>query len=140
MDPAGRVALVTGGGSGIGRATATRLAAEGMRLCVVDIDRDAARAVAAEVGGEALTADVARSDQVDAVFAQCADRLGAVDLAFLNAGIAIGVADLTELTDDDYRRIMGPNVDGVVFGARAAVRQMRAQGTGGTIVATASLA
>lgn len=136
----GKVALVTGGGSGIGRATAQRLASEGMRLCVVDIDGDAARAVAEPLGGEALTVDVSDSARVDTAFAECVARLGAVDLAFLNAGIAIGVADITELDDAEYRRIMGPNVDGVVFGARAAVRQMRAQGTGGVIVATASLA
>ena len=140
MDLDGRVALVTGGGSGIGRATATRLAAEGMRVCVVDLDGDAARAVAAPIGAEALTADVSQSEEVDAAFAECAARLGSVDLAFLNAGIAIGTADITELDDDEYRRIMGPNVDGVVFGARAAIRRMRTQGTGGVIVATASLA
>jgi NAD(P)-dependent dehydrogenase (short-subunit alcohol dehydrogenase family) len=140
MELPGKVALVTGGGSGIGRATAQRLAAEDMRVCVVDLDGDAAHAVAEPIGGVALTADVAQSARVDAAFAECAARLGSVDLAFLNAGIAIGVADIGELSDDEYRRIMGPNVDGVVFGARAAIRQMRAQGSGGVIVATASLA
>lgn len=135
-----QVIVVTGGGSGIGRATAQRLAAEGMRVCVVDLDGETARAVAEPLGGEWCTADVADPVQTDAAFAECVDRLGAVDLAFLNAGIAIGVADITELDDAEYRRIMGPNVDGVVFGARAAVRRMRAQGTGGVIVATASLA
>lgn len=144
MDLDGKVALVTGGGSGIGRATAQRLAAEGMRVCVVDVDGDAARAVATPIGGEPLTADVSDPARVDAVFAECASRLGPVDLAFLNAGIAIGIADIAELDDAEYRRIMGPNVDGVVFGARAAVRQMRTRpmraGTRGVIVATASLA
>lgn len=140
VELAGRVAAVTGGGSGIGRATAQRLAAEGMRVAVVDLDADAARAVAEPLGGIALTADVSDSRQVDAAFASCTARLGSVDLAFLNAGIALGVADLTELTDDDYHRITGANLDGVVFGARAAIRAMRTQGTGGVLVATASLA
>jgi NAD(P)-dependent dehydrogenase (short-subunit alcohol dehydrogenase family) len=111
-----------------------------MRACVVDLDGDAARAVADGIGGESVTADVSDSAQVDAAFAQCAARLGSVDLVFLNAGIALGCADITELDDAEYRRITGPNVDGVVFGARAAVRQMREQATGGVIVATASLA
>jgi NAD(P)-dependent dehydrogenase (short-subunit alcohol dehydrogenase family) len=140
MDLDGRVALVTGGASGIGRATAQRLAAEGMRVAVVDLDGDAARLVAEPLAGIAVAADVTDPGRLDAAFAECGDRLGSVDLAFLNAGIAVGVADLTELTDGDYRRIMGVNLDGVVFGARAAIRRMRVQGTGGVLVATASLA
>src|SRR2546423_1196011 len=62
-----------------------------------------------------------------------------VDIAYLNAGIAIGQADIAALSDDDYRRIMRVNVDGVVFGARAAIRVMTRRG-GGSIVATSSLA
>ena len=78
------------------------------------------------------------SAAVDASFAACVAALGAVDIAFLNAGISIGVADLTTLTDDDYYRMMRVNVDGVVFGLRAAMRAM--DGRGGAIVATSSLA
>lgn len=139
MDLAGRVALVTGGGSGIGRATARRLAAEGMRVCVVDRAAGAARDVASEVGGIAVTADVSRAPEVDAAFNACCADLGSVDLAFLNAGVTTGQADIAALEDAAYRRILGVNVDGVVFGTRAAVRTMRA-GSGGVIVATASLA
>ncbi len=79
------------------------------------------------------------SSEVDAAFAECERELGGLDIAFLNAGIAIGHPDLETLTDDEYRRIMRINVDGVVFGARAAVRAMERRG-GGAIVATASLA
>jgi NAD(P)-dependent dehydrogenase (short-subunit alcohol dehydrogenase family) len=140
MDLAGRVALVTGGASGIGRATARRLAAAGMRICIVDRDGDAATAVAAPLDALALRADASDSADVNAAFAACVDRFGAVDLAFVNAGIAIGQSDIGALDDDEYRRILGVNVDGVVFGARAAVRTMRARGEGGVIVATASLA
>jgi NAD(P)-dependent dehydrogenase (short-subunit alcohol dehydrogenase family) len=134
-----KVALVTGGASGIGRATSIRLAAAGARVFVVDRDREHAAAVAAEVGGEAFAADMGDSAEVDASFAACTNEFGGVDIAFLNAGIAIGVADLGTLTDDDYYRMMRVNVDGVVFGLRAAIRAMRARG-GGAIVATSSLA
>jgi len=134
-----RVGLVTGGGSGIGRATAARFRAEGMRVCVVDLDGAAARRVADEVDGTAFAADVGEPAEVDAAFAHCLATFGRVDVAFLNAGIAIGVADLGSLTDEAYRRIMRVNVDGVVYGLRAAIRAMAPQGSG-AIVATASLA
>ena len=140
MDLAGCVALVTGGASGIGRATALRLAAEGMRVCVVDRDGDAAAAVVEQIGGIAIVGDASLAADVDAAFARCRVELGGVDLAFLNAGIAIGRSDIGALDDDEYRRILGVNVDGVVFGARAAIRAMRDNGRGGVIVATASLA
>jgi len=135
----GKVALVTGGASGIGRATAERFAAEGMRVCVVDLQEDGGREVAEALHGTFHVADAGDSAQVDAAFAHCVAELGSVDVAFLNAGIAIGHADIETLPDDEYRRIMGVNVDGVVFGARAAVREM-SRGGGGAIVATSSLA
>ncbi len=139
MNLAGEVGLVTGGASGIGRATAERFAAEDMRVCVVDRDEDGGRAVADSVGGLYVAADVGDAGQVDAAFARCADELGGVGVAYLNAGIAIGHPDIATLPDDVYRRIMRVNVDGVVFGARAAVRHMQPVGHG-AIVATASLA
>jgi NAD(P)-dependent dehydrogenase (short-subunit alcohol dehydrogenase family) len=105
----------------------------------VDLDGDAAEAVAEQVGGTSFAADVGDPEQVDAAFAHCVDAFGCVDVAFLNAGIAIGVSDLGTLTDDMYRRIMRVNVDGVVYGVRAAIRTMAPHGSG-AIVATASLA
>jgi NAD(P)-dependent dehydrogenase (short-subunit alcohol dehydrogenase family) len=136
---AGKVALVTGGGSGIGRATCVRFAAAGATVFVVDRDRDAAATVAAEVGGDSFAADMGVSAEVDASFAACTDKFGGVDIAFLNAGISIGVSDIGALSDDEYYRMMRVNVDGVVFGLRAAIRAMDARG-GGAIVATSSLA
>jgi NAD(P)-dependent dehydrogenase (short-subunit alcohol dehydrogenase family) len=136
----GRVALVTGAASGIGRATARRLAAEGMRVSCVDLDAEGARRVADEVGGTATAANVSHAAESDAAFAHCVAELGGVDLAYLNAGIAIARPDIGALEDDEYARILGVNVDGVVFGTRTAIRTMRAQGRGGVIVATASLA
>jgi NAD(P)-dependent dehydrogenase (short-subunit alcohol dehydrogenase family) len=134
----GKVALITGAASGIGKATATRLAAEGARICCVDID-PRGQAVADEVGGIFVTADAGESADVDNAFATCVKELGRVDVAYLNAGIAIGIADLTLLDDKVYERIMRVNVDGVVYGTRAAIRAMRDNG-GGAIVATSSLA
>ncbi|MGZ6980478.1 MAG: SDR family NAD(P)-dependent oxidoreductase, partial [Acidimicrobiia bacterium] len=134
----GKVALITGAASGIGRATTTLLAAQGARICCVDID-PRGRDVADEVGGVFVAADAGESSDVDNAFAACELELGGVDIAYLNAGIAIGVEDLTQLTDDVYQRIMRINVDGVVYGTRAAIRSMTRRG-GGAIVATSSLA
>ncbi|KWX67026.1 SDR family oxidoreductase [Mycobacterium sp. NAZ190054] len=144
MKLAGRVALVTGGASGIGRATALRLAAEGMQVCVVDIDGSAADAVAEPLGGIGLQCDVSDPAQIDTAVGLCADRLGGLDLAFLNAGITIDWSgDIGSLDLAQYRHSVGVNLDGVVFGARAAVRTMRKHSAGGAdraILATASLA
>lgn len=142
MELAGRVALVTGAGSGIGRATAQRLAAEGMRVCVVDIDPAAAAEVAASLGGVAVTCDVSDLEQVKAAFVRCVDAFGGLDLALLNAGITIHWSgDIGTLELADYRKSLGVNLDGVVFGMSTAVRTMRTLADGDrAIVATASLA
>lgn len=135
----GKVALVTGGGSGIGLATARLLVERGAAVAVVDRNRGAASEAAEELGGLAVEADVSRSDEWPGIVAAVTSGLGGVDLAHLNAGVTTGEADVTRVTDDIYRRAMGPNVDGVFFGIRAVVPAMAARG-GGAIVATASLA
>ncbi len=139
----GKVALVTGGASGIGRASALRLAAAGMRVCVVDIDGEAAQAVAGPIDGVGLSCDVSDPAQVEAAFARCVEQLGGLDLAFLNAGITIDWSgDIGSLDLEQYRRSVGVNLDGVVYGAVTAVRTMRACGGSceRAILATASLA
>jgi NAD(P)-dependent dehydrogenase (short-subunit alcohol dehydrogenase family) len=144
MELKGRVALVTGAGSGMGMATARRLVDEGMKVCALDINGEAVRAVAEPIGALALTCDVSDPAQVDIAFAQCVDRFGSVDLAHLNAGVGLRWSgDIGELDLDDYRRSIGVNLDGVVFGVRAAVRAMRARpdsGADGVIIATSSIA
>lgn len=134
----GKIAVITGAASGIGLATAKRVAKEGATVVVVDLADSAGNAAAAEVGGSFVQADVGNPSAWDAVVAE-ADRLGGVDLVYLNAGVTTQQGDITELTDEQYRRVMGPNVDGVVFGLRSLVPVIERRG-GGAIVATASLA
>ncbi len=143
MEFGGRVALVTGGGSGIGRAAAERLTAEGMRVCVVDMIGDAAESVSARIGGLAITADVSDPEQLDAAFDRCVDTLGRLDAVLLNAGVSLGAGDIAELDVEGYRRSIGVNVDHVVFGTRAAVVAIRRNEPDGgprAVVATASIA
>jgi NAD(P)-dependent dehydrogenase (short-subunit alcohol dehydrogenase family) len=135
----GKVAVVTGGGSGIGLATAKRLAEAGVTVAVVDLDGASAQRVATELGGLGLQADVGRSEAWPGIVEAVTARYGGIDLAHLNAGVTTGEADITKVTDAIYRRAVGVNVDGVVFGVRALVPAMAARG-GGAIVATASLA
>jgi NAD(P)-dependent dehydrogenase (short-subunit alcohol dehydrogenase family) len=136
---AGKVGVVTGGGSGIGLATARRLAASGAEVAIVDLDGSAARRAAGEVGGLGLQADVGQSDEWPVVVHEVVSRFGGIDVAHLNAGVTTGEPDITLLTDQLYRRAVGANVDGVVFGVRALVPTLAERG-GGAIVATASLA
>lgn len=131
-----KVALVTGGGSGIGRLTAGKLAERGADVVIADVAEDAGRAVAAELDGRFVRLDVSDSAQWEAALDEVLGAGGRIDVAHLNAGIATGNTDLLSLSDEEYRRVMGVNVDGVVFGARAVARRMP---DGGAIVATASL-
>lgn len=136
----GKVAIVTGGASGIGRATARRLAAVGATVVIVDRDVEMGRAAAAEVGGSFEAADVGRSVDWARVLASVTRRHGGVDLAHLNAGVNTGVWEAVEsMTDEQYERIRGANLDGVVFGVRALIPALSARG-GGAIVVTSSLA
>jgi NAD(P)-dependent dehydrogenase (short-subunit alcohol dehydrogenase family) len=124
-------AFVTGGASGIGAATARRLAAEGYDVTVADLQDEAGEQVADSVGGRYVHFDVADP-------ASWRGALDGADLVHLNAGVSTGERDLANVTDEQYRRLMSINLDGVVLGAREAARTMA--GRGGAIVATASVA
>jgi NAD(P)-dependent dehydrogenase (short-subunit alcohol dehydrogenase family) len=139
MDLTGKVVLVTGGASGIGAAAARRLAAAGARVAVADLEEGAARAVADELDGLALAGDVADPERMPAHVAAVEDAFGRLDVVLLNAGVTAGQSGVTDLDLDGYRRIVGVNVDHVVFGLTAAVPALRRAG-GGRVVATASLA
>jgi NAD(P)-dependent dehydrogenase (short-subunit alcohol dehydrogenase family) len=135
----GKAAVVTGGASGLGRATCEALAAAGAQVLAVDIDERRGREVAEAVGGAFFAADVARLDDNHA-FAQAAvERFGGLDLVHLNAGIGSGCGVGEDFDLELYRRAMGVNLDGVVFGIHAVLPALELRG-GGAIVATSSLA
>ncbi|MDI5963802.1 bifunctional aldolase/short-chain dehydrogenase [Streptantibioticus silvisoli] len=132
-----RVALVTGAGSGIGRAIAHRLAAEGAVVVVADLDADSAQRVAAELGGPdtavAVTADVTSEEQIEAALKAAALAFGGVDLVVNNAGISIS-KPLLETTARDWDLQHAIMARGSFLVSREAARMMGAQGLGGDIV------
>lgn len=133
----GRRALITGGASGIGLATSRRLHLEGARVAIVDLNEEGGKAAAREFAGTFIRADVSDSAEMAAAFKQAADALGGLDIAYLNAGVTTRERDITLVSDEQYRRVVGINLDGVFFGAREAARVME---KGGAIIATASIA
>lgn len=140
----GKVALITGAGSGIGRGAAVRLAREGADICIVDVDEEGARHTATSVrefGREALVvrANVASQPQMADAIEQCAAGLGRLDIAFANAGIARG-GSILDLSLKDWQDQLDVNLTGVFLTVQAAARRMVQLGNGGRIVCTASLA
>lgn len=141
---AGRAIIVTGAGRGIGAAIARGLAAEGARLVIADRDEENAQAVAAsiETAGHraiAVPVDVARRDSLRALIAQTVAAYGRLDVMFNNAGIAQTRAFLS-ITEEDWDRVMEVNAKGVLLAMQEAAKQMIAQGGGGKIINTASIA
>ena len=138
---AGKVAVVTGAGSGIGAATARRLAAEGAQVVVVDENAATADEVAASLpDGLAVTADVSLEQDVERYTAAAVERFGRVDLHHLNAGVAGTLAPFPEVTAEEFDRVLAVNLRGIFLGLRAAFRQYATQEGGGAIVTTASIA
>ena len=140
---AGRVAVVTGGGSGIGEAACNALAEAGAAVAVVDIRPEPARAVAERItaaGGKAiaLTADVSDEEAVSAAITQAATTLGGLNIVFANAGINGMQTPIDEMTLDEWNATIGPNLTGVFLTVKHSIPHLR-DGGGGSIIITASV-
>ncbi len=133
-----RVVVITGGGSGIGLASARRVAEEGARVVIADIDVTAGSAAAEEAGGLFVPVDVTDEGQVEALFRTAADTFGAVDVAFNNAGISPPEDDSVLTTGlDTWRRVQEVNLTSVYLCCKHALPHMQRQGKG-SIINTAS--
>ena len=140
----GKVALITGGAGGIGRAAGERFASEGARVVLVDLDGsdlEGAASLVKDAGGEALTveADVTQNEDVERYVERATEQFGAIDVFFNNAGIEGGVAPLTEYPEELFDRVIAVNLKGVWLGMKYVVPGMIDRG-GDAIVNTASVA
>lgn len=135
----GKVALVTGGASGVGRETVLRLAREGARVVLTDLNVEAGEALAAEIGAQAafVRQDVASEADWSTVMAQVVQRFGALDVLVNNAGILVR-GHIESQTLEEWQRLMRVNADSVFLGTQAGIRAMKERG--GSIVNIASLA
>jgi len=136
-----RVAIVTGAARGIGAAIATRLAADGYRVVVADIDNEEAARTATRIGAAAspATVDVTNEASVRAMVADVLDRMGRIDALVNNAGIAGTSAPCWELPPGEWERVLAIDLSGVYYGCRAVLPHMRERGSG-RIVNIASIA
>jgi NAD(P)-dependent dehydrogenase (short-subunit alcohol dehydrogenase family) len=134
----GKAALVTGGASGMGEATARMLAQRGGRVLVADIDAEAADRVAAEIGAVAHTVDVSDPAGCASMVAAAVEAFGRLDLAVNNAGVSAMPVPLAEIPLERYRRMLGTHLDGVFFSMQAEIPAMLEAG-GGAIVNTGSV-
>jgi NAD(P)-dependent dehydrogenase (short-subunit alcohol dehydrogenase family) len=134
----GRVAVVTGGASGIGLASVRRLASEGARVVVADVDAQGGSAAAQEVDGLFVATDVTDNEQVASLFAAAVDAYGGLDIAFNNAGISPPDDDsILDTGLDAWRRVQEVNLTSVFLCCKHAIGHMRARGRG-SIINTAS--
>jgi NAD(P)-dependent dehydrogenase (short-subunit alcohol dehydrogenase family) len=138
-----RVALVTGGGSGIGRATAIRLAEEGAKVAVNDINpatgQEAVKTIT-DAGGTAvfIQADVSKVAECERIVAETVKAFGRLDILVNNAAVMVEKT-VVDTTEEDFNRITGVNLKGVFFVAKYAIMQMQKQGRGGNVVNMASV-
>ena len=144
MSVEGKRVLITGAAQGIGRGIAERLASEGASVCVADLNGDGAEEVAAsirETGGNAVSAigNVVERTEIRSMIDTCVSELGGLDVMFNNAGFNKPQPFL-EVTDDVWHQVMNVNALGVLMGTQEAAKTMIAQGTGGKIINTTSIA
>ncbi len=137
----GKVAVVTGGARGIGRAICERYVAEGARVAVADVRMTEARSTAETLGAPAFAVelDVTRQDSIDRMVETVVARAGGIDILVNNAGV-FDMAPLLEVTSESYERVFAVNVKGTLFTLQAVARQMVKQGRGGKIINLSSQA
>ena len=140
----GKVAIVTGAASGIGRGIAQRFAAEGARVIIADLDQArsefAAAEIAAATGGQTLglAMDVTNEDEVEKAIARAIAEYGGLDILCSNAGIQV-IGGIHELAYSDWKRVLAVHLDGAFLTTRACLRQMYRSGHGGSILYTGSV-
>jgi NAD(P)-dependent dehydrogenase (short-subunit alcohol dehydrogenase family) len=138
----GKIAIVTGGARGIGRACAVRFLAEGAKVVIADVDSARLNETAAAIGTPddvlAVITDVSRKDQVDALIRAAVEKFGRIDIMVNNAGIAM-MQDFLDVTEADYDKVLSVNLKGAFMGVQAAGRQMIVQGKGGVIINMSSI-
>src|SRR5580704_10229651 len=144
-DFAGKVALVTGAGTGIGRASSIVFAREGAKVVVADVAVEAGKETVRliqEAGGEAIffAVDVARSDQVAALIEEALATFGQLDVAHNNAGVEGPIARIVDCSEAEWDRTIEINLKGVWLCLKYEIRQMLKQGGGGSIVNMSSIA
>lgn len=142
MDPNAKVAIVTGGASGIGFATAGLLSANGARVVIADIDAGAAQDAVKKIGGQTrpLQINVTKRSDVQYALTYAAAEFGRVDIMHNNAGISERGEELFERNAERWEQVLDVDLRAVILGTQLAVQQMRQQGGGGVIVNTASMA
>ncbi len=135
----GKVALITGAGSGFGEGIARHFAAERAKVAVVDLNLGAAEEVAETVGGVAIEADVSDADQARSMIDQTVDAFGGIDILVNNAGYTYANKPMLEVTDEEFDRVFAVNVKAVFLACRYAAPRIAKRG-GGSIINTASTA
>ena len=140
----GKVAIVTGGGTGVGKADALALLGDGWSVAVAGRRKEPLEATIAQSGagerGLAVPTDVTQSAQVRALFDAAVKKWGRVDLLFNNAGMGLGQTLLEDITDDDWKKVVDTNLNGMFYGMREAFRVMKSQQPmGGRIINNGSI-
>jgi 3-oxoacyl-[acyl-carrier protein] reductase len=126
----GKTAIVTGAASGFGAGIARKFAAEGARVMVVDLNTDAAQAIATEINGHAHTADISNGDQVADMIETAIRKMGHVDIMVNNAGVTHLPGPLEDITEDDFDRVFAVNCKSVYLSARSLVPHFKHRGSG----------